>query len=116
MPRDLYDLNSAYGSADALKRYVFVLSASFTNRTWSAALCAAGLDVGDDRDPDAWWLLLLSWCRCVRGLQSAGLKVLADIVINHRCAHAQDEDGVWNVFGGKLDWDADAVGPERGSP
>lgn len=28
-------------------------------------------------------------CRCVRNLQEAGLKVLADIVINHRCAHAQ---------------------------
>jgi alpha-amylase len=45
----------------------------------------------------------------VKGLQGAGLKVLADIVINHRCAAAQDEQGVWNVFGGKLAWDADAV-------
>ena len=45
----------------------------------------------------------------MKGLQSAGLKVLADIVINHRCAAAQDEQGVWNVFGGKLAWDADAV-------
>jgi hypothetical protein len=50
-------------------------------------------------------------CRCVKGLQGAGLKVLADIVINHRCAAAQDEQGVWNVFGGKLAWDADAVRP-----
>lgn len=47
--------------------------------------------------------------RCVHGLQGAGLKVLADIVINHRCAAAQDEEGVWNVFGGKLAWNADAV-------
>jgi len=48
--------------------------------------------------------------RCVRGLQGTGVKVLADIVINHRCAANQDDNGVWNVFGGKLAWDADAVG------
>ncbi|KAL3150549.1 Alpha-amylase [Trebouxia sp. C0010 RCD-2024] len=33
-----------------------------------------------------------------------GIKAIADIVINHRCAHFQ-EDGKWNKFGGRLAWD-----------
>lgn len=33
-----------------------------------------------------------------------GVKAIADIVINHRCAHFQ-EDGKWNKFGGRLAWD-----------
>ena len=41
-------------------------------------------------------------CRCVAKLQQAGLKVLADIVINHRCAQGQDSKGIWNQFGGWL--------------
>lgn len=28
-----------------------------------------------------------------------GVKVLADAVLNHRCAHFQDQDGTWNVYG-----------------
>ena len=48
-------------------------------------------------------------CRCVGKLQSKGLKVLADIVINHRCAQKQDKNGIWNVFGGKMAWDATAI-------
>ncbi|KAK9863004.1 hypothetical protein WJX84_002802 [Apatococcus fuscideae] len=47
--------------------------------------------------------------RCVSQLQGAGLKVLADIVINHRCAHAQDKNGIWNQFGGRMAWDAKAI-------
>lgn len=34
-----------------------------------------------------------------------GLKAVADIVINHRCAHYQGKDGKWNKFGGRLAWD-----------
>jgi alpha-amylase len=44
-------------------------------------------------------------------LLKEGLRPIADIVINHRCADAQDEDGVWNRFrddiphpGAKIDW------------
>ena len=47
--------------------------------------------------------------RCVAKLQSCGVKVLCDIVINHRCAQKQDKNGIWNVFGGKMAWDAEAI-------
>ena len=52
---------------------------------------------------------LAVWCRCVAKLQSKGLKVLCDVVINHRCAQMQDKNGIWNVFGGKMAWDAKAI-------
>lgn len=38
-----------------------------------------------------------------------GLKVLGDAVLNHRCAHYQNQNGVWNIFGGRLNWDDRAV-------
>ena len=66
MPRDLYDLNSRYGTLEELRA-------------------------------------------CVAALHAAGLKVLGDAVLNHRCAHAQDSNGVWNRFGGRLAWDARAI-------
>lgn len=66
MPRDLYNLNSAYGSLDALKR-------------------------------------------CLQRLKEAGLRPLADAVLNHRCASHQNKDGTWNLFGGKLAWDEKAI-------
>lgn len=66
MPRDLYCLDSKYGSHQDLQK-------------------------------------------CVRTLQSHGLKALGDAVLNHRCAHAQDDQGTWNVFGGKLAWDQRAI-------
>mmetsp|Transcript_15499 Transcript_15499/g.50958 ORF Transcript_15499/g.50958 Transcript_15499/m.50958 type:complete len:495 (-) Transcript_15499:35-1519(-) len=34
----------------------------------------------------------------VEALRSRGVASLADIVVNHRCADAQDASGVWNVF------------------
>ena len=42
-------------------------------------------------------------------LQSSGLKVLGDCVLNHRCASRQDARGAWTKFGGRLDWDARAI-------
>ncbi|KAJ6718958.1 ALPHA-AMYLASE 3 CHLOROPLASTIC [Salix purpurea] len=38
-----------------------------------------------------------------------GVKVLGDAVLNHRCAHYKNGNGVWNMFGGRLNWDDRAV-------
>lgn len=45
----------------------------------------------------------------IKVLQEHGLKPIADIVINHRCAHYQGEDGKWNKFGGRLAWDKSSI-------
>jgi alpha-amylase len=49
-------------------------------------------------------------------LLNAGIRPVADIVINHRCADEQNENGVWNKFhddiphpGHRIDWDATAI-------
>lgn len=42
-------------------------------------------------------------------LHDNGLKAIADIVINHRCAHYQGSDGKWNKFGGRLAWDNSVI-------
>ncbi|CAK7326976.1 unnamed protein product [Dovyalis caffra] len=66
MPKDLYNLNSRYGSIDELKDLV-------------------------------------------KKFHELGVKVLGDAVLNHRCAHYKNENGIWNIFGGRLNWDARAV-------
>ncbi|KAF5746683.1 alpha-amylase 3 chloroplastic [Tripterygium wilfordii] len=66
MPKDLYNLNSRYGSIDELKDLV-------------------------------------------KTLHEVGIKVLGDVVLNHRCATYQNPNGVWNIFGGRLNWDDRAV-------
>ncbi|KAK2989764.1 hypothetical protein RJ640_012704 [Escallonia rubra] len=66
MPKDLYNLNSRYGSIDELK----VLVTRF---------------------------------------HEVGIKVLGDAVLNHRCAHYQNQNGIWNIYGGRLNWDDRAV-------
>ncbi|XVF03394.1 hypothetical protein REPUB_Repub04eG0257500 [Reevesia pubescens] len=45
----------------------------------------------------------------VKSLHEVGLKALGDVVLNHRCAHFQNQNGVWNIFGGRLNWDDRAV-------
>lgn len=35
---------------------------------------------------------------CVESLKRAGVRAQADVVINHRCADKQDENGTWNVY------------------
>ncbi|CAN1196917.1 Alpha-amylase 3, chloroplastic [Linum perenne] len=42
-------------------------------------------------------------------LHKSGLKVLGDAVLNHRCAQYQNQNGIWNMFGGRLNWDDRAV-------
>lgn len=46
--------------------------------------------------------------KAIKAFKSAGVKVLGDAVLNHRCAEHQ-EDGVWNRYGGKLAWDRRAI-------
>lgn len=38
-----------------------------------------------------------------------GISVLGDVVLNHRCAHYKNGNGIWNIFGGRLNWDDRAV-------
>ncbi|CAJ1939920.1 unnamed protein product [Sphenostylis stenocarpa] len=66
MPKDLYNLNSRYGTIDQLK------------------------DV-------------------VKSFHEVGIKVLGDVVLNHRCAHFKNQNGIWNLFGGRLNWDERAI-------
>ncbi|XP_058736443.1 uncharacterized protein LOC131608878 isoform X2 [Vicia villosa] len=46
---------------------------------------------------------------CIEELHSHDLLVLGDVVLNHRCAHKQSPNGVWNIFGGKLAWGPEAI-------
>jgi hypothetical protein len=45
----------------------------------------------------------------VKRFHEAGMKALGDVVLNHRCAQHQNKNGVWNIFGGRLNWDDRAV-------
>ncbi|KAJ3695027.1 hypothetical protein LUZ60_000404 [Juncus effusus] len=66
MPKDLYNLNSRYGTMEQLKEIV-------------------------------------------RKFHDVEIKVLGDVVLNHRCASYQNQNGIWNLYGGKLSWDERAV-------
>ncbi|XP_051145899.1 alpha-amylase 3, chloroplastic isoform X2 [Andrographis paniculata] len=45
----------------------------------------------------------------VERLHEVGITVLGDVVLNHRCAQYKNSNGVWNIFGGRLNWDDRAV-------
>ncbi|KAG8366299.1 hypothetical protein BUALT_Bualt17G0061900 [Buddleja alternifolia] len=45
----------------------------------------------------------------VKRLHEVGITVLGDVVLNHRCAQYKNQNGVWNIFGGRLNWDDRAV-------
>ncbi|KAK7407343.1 hypothetical protein VNO78_09181 [Psophocarpus tetragonolobus] len=45
----------------------------------------------------------------VKTFHEVGIKTLGDAVLNHRCAHYQNQNGVWNIFGGSLNWDDRAI-------
>uniref|UniRef100_A0A383VU35 Alpha-amylase n=1 Tax=Tetradesmus obliquus TaxID=3088 RepID=A0A383VU35_TETOB len=66
LPRDLYQLDSCYGSEAELRELIQVC-------------------------------------------HQHNIKVIADIVVNHRCATYQGEGGKWNKFGGRLAWDNTAI-------
>ncbi|XP_022997780.1 uncharacterized protein LOC111492635 [Cucurbita maxima] len=46
---------------------------------------------------------------CIEEFHSQDLLALGDVVLNHRCAHKQSPNGVWNIFGGKLAWGPEAI-------
>ncbi|CAH9123882.1 unnamed protein product [Cuscuta epithymum] len=66
MPKDLYNLNSRYGTNDELKVIV-------------------------------------------KRFHEVGIRVLGDVVLNHRCASFRNQNGIWNIFGGRLNWDEHAI-------
>ncbi|KAJ7953759.1 Alpha-amylase [Quillaja saponaria] len=45
----------------------------------------------------------------VKRFHEVGVRVLGDAVLNHRCAQYKNQNGVWNIFGGRLNWDDRAV-------
>ncbi|KAH7435067.1 hypothetical protein KP509_06G047800 [Ceratopteris richardii] len=45
----------------------------------------------------------------IEEMHNHGIKVLGDVVLNHRCAQHKGPNGVWNVFGGKLAWGPEAI-------
>lgn len=45
----------------------------------------------------------------VKKFHEVGIRVLGDAVLNHRCAQYQNQNGVWNIFGGRMNWDDRAV-------
>nr|XP_016434278.1 PREDICTED: uncharacterized protein LOC107760700 isoform X1 [Nicotiana tabacum] len=46
---------------------------------------------------------------CIEEMHNQDLLALGDVVLNHRCAHKQSPNGVWNIFGGKLAWGPEAI-------
>nr|XP_018622576.1 uncharacterized protein LOC104085350 isoform X3 [Nicotiana tomentosiformis] len=46
---------------------------------------------------------------CIEEMHNQDLLALGDVVLNHRCAHKQSPNGVWNIYGGKLAWGPEAI-------
>ena len=47
--------------------------------------------------------------KCIKTFHDDELDVYGDVVLNHRCAEFQNNNGIYNVYGGKLAWSTDAI-------
>eukprot|EP00190_Bangiopsis_sp_CCMP1999_P007078 CAMPEP_0198723908 /NCGR_PEP_ID=MMETSP1475-20131203/1418_1 /TAXON_ID= ORGANISM="Unidentified sp., Strain CCMP1999" /NCGR_SAMPLE_ID=MMETSP1475 /ASSEMBLY_ACC=CAM_ASM_001111 /LENGTH=491 /DNA_ID=CAMNT_0044485237 /DNA_START=106 /DNA_END=1581 /DNA_ORIENTATION=- len=45
----------------------------------------------------------------LKDMNAAGIKPIADTVLNHRCASHKSPNGAWTQFGGKYNWDDRAI-------
>lgn len=45
----------------------------------------------------------------VKKFHEVNIRVLGDVVLNHRCAQHKNQNGIWNIFGGRLNWDDRAI-------
>lgn len=103
LPRDLYDLDSNYGTADELRDAVRALhDAGMKARHSHQSLQYPAISKRQRQTADLSPSLFPF-------LAAPPMQVLADVVINHRCAHAQSPTGCWNRFGGRLGWDDSAI-------
>lgn len=128
MPGDLYNLNSKYGSEAQLIGCVRALQAHGIK----VRALKGGGGVGGARGQNCPLalcpLFLQLHCACPLALELAAdtrippfmehllpfpTQVLGDAVLNHRCAQHQDENGVWNKYGGRLAWDQRAIVGEQ---
>ncbi len=46
---------------------------------------------------------------CIDGMHRVGIRCVADVVLNHRCASRQSASGQWNLYGGRYAWDSTAI-------
>ena len=47
--------------------------------------------------------------KCIKTFHDDDIDVYGDVVLNHRCAEFQNNNGVYNVYGGCLAWNSDAI-------
>ena len=47
--------------------------------------------------------------KCIETFHNDDMDIYGDVVINHRCAQYQNDKGIYNVFGGQLSWNSDAI-------
>lgn len=122
MPKDLYNLNSRY-TPDFYRRNFFVscfLKCTFQD--WKLVFICRMIRLLHwflFQFLNSDWAVVFSYNirygsieelkDVVKKFHAVGIKVLGDVVLNHRCAHYQNQNGVWNLFGGRLNWDDRAV-------
>ncbi|GAB4823092.1 hypothetical protein N2152v2_010138 [Parachlorella kessleri] len=123
LPRDLYDLNSNVLLCYAVLRPQGYLPRDLYDLNSSAVLCPQGYLPRDlyDLNSSAGYLPRdlydlnskygseAELRDMISVFHELGIKCIADIVINHRCAHYQGGDGKWNRFGGRLAWDQSVI-------